>query len=100
LRSTISHLAEDPEVDWTDLALSHGYYDQPHLIHEFQDLVGYSPSAFTQHRNAFSPLGAPAFGRSALPKREQLLYRSLGLVSRWVPASKGRNRASYRPEAG
>ena len=30
--------------DWAGLALDHGYFDQPHLIRDFQELSGESPS--------------------------------------------------------
>lgn len=33
-------------IDWAALALEHGYFDQPHLIHDFQDLSGRSPASF------------------------------------------------------
>lgn len=32
--------------DWASLALDLGYYDQPHMIHEFQELAGNTPQAF------------------------------------------------------
>ena len=32
--------------DWSRLALDLGYYDQSHLIHEFQELAGSTPEAF------------------------------------------------------
>jgi AraC-like DNA-binding protein len=31
---------------WSDLAVSFGFYDQSHLIHEFTDLVGLRPGEF------------------------------------------------------
>ena len=33
-------------VDWADVASAHGYYDQSHLIAEFRELAGSTPSAF------------------------------------------------------
>ncbi|NHZ98096.1 AraC family transcriptional regulator [Massilia sp. CCM 8734] len=39
--------ASDPrQLDWTSLALELGYYDQPHLIHEFRQLSGSTPESF------------------------------------------------------
>jgi methylphosphotriester-DNA--protein-cysteine methyltransferase len=32
--------------DWAALAVDHGYYDQPHLIHEFQEFAGVTPSQY------------------------------------------------------
>jgi AraC-like DNA-binding protein len=39
--------------DWADLALDCGYYDQAHLIHEFQQLAGLTPAAYLRGRTAF-----------------------------------------------
>jgi AraC-like DNA-binding protein len=42
-------------VDWSAVALEAGYCDQSHLIHEFREISGLSPSAWaglrTGHRN-------------------------------------------------
>ena len=32
--------------DWASLALELGYYDQPHMIHEFRELAGSTPQSF------------------------------------------------------
>jgi AraC-like DNA-binding protein len=43
------------QVDWTQVALDCGYYDQPHFIHDFQAFSGMTPSAYlaaaTAHLN-------------------------------------------------
>jgi AraC-like DNA-binding protein len=42
LRSTVS-----PEkADWAELAARHGYTDQAHLIHDFRDLTGMTPTTY------------------------------------------------------
>lgn len=42
-------------IDWTDLALQCGYYDQAHFIHDFRAFSGISPTAYlgahTPHLN-------------------------------------------------
>jgi AraC-like DNA-binding protein len=44
-----------PPVQWADLALSCGYFDQAHFIHDFQAFAGMSPSVYlaqrSDHRN-------------------------------------------------
>ena len=38
---------------WPDLAVDCGYYDQAHLIHEFQQLAGLTPAAYVKNRTEF-----------------------------------------------
>jgi methylphosphotriester-DNA--protein-cysteine methyltransferase len=42
-------------VDWAEVALDGGYYDQAHFIHDFQGFSGLTPSAYlaaaTEHLN-------------------------------------------------
>lgn len=40
------------DVDWADLAVSTGYFDQPHLIRDFRQFAGVTPSAYLRHRTA------------------------------------------------
>jgi AraC-like DNA-binding protein len=38
------------DVDWTDVALSCGYFDQAHFNHDFRGFAGLSPSAYLRDR--------------------------------------------------
>ena len=38
--------AGDPIVDWADLAFALGYSDQPHLVREFREFSGITPSEY------------------------------------------------------
>jgi AraC-like DNA-binding protein len=38
------------EVDWADLAADAGYYDQSHMIRDFQEFSGLNPSAYLRDR--------------------------------------------------
>jgi AraC-like DNA-binding protein len=46
----VRRLAAVREVDWADVALDCGYYDQAHFIHDFQAFSGITPSAYLQNR--------------------------------------------------
>jgi AraC-like DNA-binding protein len=35
-----------PDIDWTDVALDCGYYDQAHFIHDFQTFSGFTPTVY------------------------------------------------------
>lgn len=41
-------------IDWTDIALSCGYFDQPHFIHDFRSFSGINPTAYLAHRGEHS----------------------------------------------
>jgi AraC-like DNA-binding protein len=38
------------DVDWAALAIDCGYYDQAHLIHDFQSFAGITPTTYLQQR--------------------------------------------------
>ena len=42
------HNARD--VDWTEVALSCGYFDQAHFIHDFRAFSGINPTAYILHK--------------------------------------------------
>jgi AraC-like DNA-binding protein len=45
-RGVLRQIALGAPVDWADIALAGGYCDQSHLVHEFRDFSGTSPSAY------------------------------------------------------
>ena len=47
------------DIDWTDVALTCGYYDQAHFIHDFRAFSGLSPTAYVR-------AGAPERGHVPL----------------------------------
>ena len=52
---TIQRLHGARQVNWAELALDCGYYDQAHLSHDFRQIAGMTPSAYltaaTEHLN-------------------------------------------------
>lgn len=40
-------------VDWTQVALDCGYFDQAHFIHDFRSFAGLTPTAYQSARTAF-----------------------------------------------
>jgi AraC-like DNA-binding protein len=47
----VLHSAPAAHADWTDVALSAGYFDQSHFIAEFREFAGMSPVPFFLSRN-------------------------------------------------
>jgi AraC-like DNA-binding protein len=52
---TLGRLRGVRQVDWAELAVECGYYDQAHLSHDFRQIAGMTPSAYlaaaTEHLN-------------------------------------------------
>jgi AraC-like DNA-binding protein len=45
-RKLLAHAAAHPALPWTELALAHGYSDQPHFNREFRAFAGITPGAY------------------------------------------------------
>ena len=52
-RKVIEAVQRQTIVDWADVALSFGYFDQPHLIHDFREFSGLSPTEYLGLRTPF-----------------------------------------------
>jgi AraC-like DNA-binding protein len=48
IHEAIAQLQTGGPIDWMEVALALGYFDQAHFIRDFRKLVGSSPSAYAQ----------------------------------------------------
>jgi AraC-like DNA-binding protein len=48
------------DIVWSDVASLHGYFDQAHLIHDFNTLAGVSPTVYLRHRASRNHVRLPA----------------------------------------
>lgn len=49
----LQHVGLQPAVNWADCAFATGYSDQSHLINEFRDLSGLTPTVFLERRSPY-----------------------------------------------
>jgi AraC-like DNA-binding protein len=61
-RSTVAVLQREPRRAWTDLAYDGGFYDQSHLVNEFQALAGLAPGEFRDRGCGFFQYASPGAG--------------------------------------
>src|SRR5262249_46027897 len=45
-QQVISAIKKQDTIDWADVAISVGYYDQAHFIHDFQEFSGLTPTEY------------------------------------------------------
>jgi AraC-like DNA-binding protein len=60
LQRVLRAVRSSTEPDWCALAAEHDFTDQAHLIHDFRDLAGITPSGYKPHsaqRNNHVPIG-------------------------------------------
>jgi AraC-like DNA-binding protein len=52
-QQVIDFVGNDRDPVWVDAAVTCGYHDQAHFIHEFQDFSGFTPSEYLRMRGPF-----------------------------------------------
>jgi AraC-like DNA-binding protein len=46
LQRVVGSIRDPADVDWCEMAAVHGYADQAHLVHDFRELTGITPTAY------------------------------------------------------
>jgi AraC-like DNA-binding protein len=52
-QKVLRHVARSETIDWTQIALSCGYFDQSHFIHDFRAFSGINPSTYIANKTPF-----------------------------------------------
>src|SRR5215469_16201524 len=52
-QQTRTFIQHNPSINWADLAVDRGYFDQSHLIREFLEFSGLSPTDYINRRKSF-----------------------------------------------
>lgn len=52
-QSLVRRLERETDPDWAQLALEHGFYDQSHMVNQFQEMTGHAPTRYMQVKGPF-----------------------------------------------
>jgi AraC-like DNA-binding protein len=52
-RQILRHAWQKDGIDWTELALSCGYADQPHFVRDFKAFSGFTPTQYQSYKGEF-----------------------------------------------
>jgi AraC-like DNA-binding protein len=49
-RSLLEHINKHQDINWFDMVMKYGYYDQAHLINEFKSATGLTPEIYIKYK--------------------------------------------------
>jgi methylphosphotriester-DNA--protein-cysteine methyltransferase len=52
-RAVVDSVQRGARIEWSRVAADCGFYDQPHLVREFREFAGMTPSAYVAARGAY-----------------------------------------------
>ena len=52
-QTLVRRLERETDPDWAQLALEHGFYDQSHMVNQFQEMTGHTPTRYMQMKGPF-----------------------------------------------
>jgi AraC-like DNA-binding protein len=52
-QKVLRHIARSAAIDWAEIALTCGYFDQAHFIHDFRAFSGINPSMYVTNKTQF-----------------------------------------------
>lgn len=52
-QTLLRRLEREADPDWAQLALEHGFYDQSHMVNQFQEMTGHTPTRYMQVKGPF-----------------------------------------------
>jgi methylphosphotriester-DNA--protein-cysteine methyltransferase len=58
-QQVLASIENHRDIVWSDVAPLHGYFDQAHLIHDFNTFAGVSPTAYLRHRSSRNHVALP-----------------------------------------
>lgn len=96
LQGVLRRLEDPAHAAWLELALTHGYFDQPHLIRDFRRFTGLAPTAYLARRGpSLNHIELPEAG-SIPSKTDRMARRRLASPERSARPIREGARGSHR----
>jgi AraC-like DNA-binding protein len=62
-QQVLTSIENQRDIEWSDVASLHGYFDQAHLIHDFNAFAGVSPTGYLRRRSSRNHVALPVSGK-------------------------------------